>query len=308
MMLIIDTAMEPVFKEMTASIRNGCLLLIPLLFVFKTAWSLVKGFTGDQHVHYQGLFGAVLLWLLVASYSDLMGYMDLFCQGIINFIEPPQTDPVRAVAAVMYARNTTELVNAAGSVQKGLSQVSQGQIIQGAGSTLSSVAGYFIKSVKDAGTDFIAGLLTIFASLARMVIETVRALLLKFLIAIGPIALSLSIIDGFGNISRHWFQKLLSVYCWSLTLNILDRIIIGYFTQVALVPEAMILNGTPVNADTPYFMDQLIVGGMYMMVPWLTGSFLGGVNAGLFLDNKVKLLSTMVSTVVGSAKSLTAGK
>lgn len=307
-MLILDLPLQHSFTGMLGTIRNGCLILIPLLFAIKTGWSLIKGFTGDQHIHYQGLFGAILLWLLVASYGEIMSYLDIFCQGIINFVEPPEKDPVQAVSEAMYSRNVLELTNAAGNVQKGLNEISQGKVLQGAGSTVSNVASYFIKSIKDEGTDFIAGLLTIFASIARMVIETVRAILLKFLIAVGPIALSFSIIDGFGHLSRHWFQKLVSVYCWSLTLNILDHIVIDYFTQIALVPEIKILAGQTSVADTPYFMDQLIVGGMYMMVPWLTSSFLGGVNAGQFLDNKVKLLSTMLSTVVGSAKTMVAGK
>lgn len=307
-LLLADQPMQHAFNGMLESIRNGCLILIPVLFAIKTGWSLIKGFTGDQHIHYQGLFGAVLLWLLVATYGEIMTYLDIFCQAIINFVEPPEKDPIQAVAQAMYARNVVELANAAGGVQKGLSEIRHGQVLQGTGSTVSGIAGYFIKSIKDQGTDFIAGLLTIFASIARMVIETVRAMLLKFLIAVGPIALSFSIIDGFGHLSRHWFQKLVSVYCWSLTLNILDHIVIDYFTQIALVPEVKILMHQNPTAETPYFMDQLIVGGMYMMVPWLTGSFLGGVNAGQFLDNKVRLLSTLASTVVGSAKTLVAGK
>lgn len=297
-------AMQFVFSDLMSKIRNGCLLLIPFLFLIKTAWALIRGFTADIHIHYQGLLGAILLWLLVACYPELMGQLDTLTQAIIGFVTPPLEDPVTAVMNAMTTREWVEKGFLLKDLGNAVGQIGQGQVVQGSGKALSDISGYFIKSVKDSGENLIGGMLSIFASLARMVIETVRSMLLKFLIAVGPLALTFSIADGFGHVSRHWFQKLLSVYCWSLTLNILDHVVIDYFSRIALSPAVSKISHTQGPADSPYFMDQLIVGGMYMMVPWLTGSYLGGVNAGQFLTNKVRILSTLASTVSGSAKSL----
>lgn len=305
---ITDAPMQQTFLQLLNSIRNGCLVMIPLLFLIKTGWSLLKGFTGDQHIHYQGLFGAILLWLLVACYPEVINYLDIFCQGVIGFVEPPVRDPVTTLSSLMLAREAAEKSNTVNGLTQAATQIGHGQVLQGTGNALSGISSYFLKSVKDAGQDFLAGLVAIFASLARMVIEVIRAMLLKFLIAVGPIALSFSIIDGFGHVSRHWLQKLVSVYLWSLTLNILDHIIIDYYTAAALIPALPVQTGISADQDSPYFMDQLIVGSMYMMVPWLTGSFIGGVNAGQFLTNNVKTLSTVASTLMGSAKTLVAGK
>lgn len=301
-------AMQFVFTSLMTSIRNGCLLLIPLLFLIKTAWALIKGFTSDVHIHYQGILGAVLLWLLVACYPELIGQLDTLTQAIIGFVTPPVDDPVTAVMNAMTLRENSEKAYLLKDLGTAVGQMGQGQVVHGSGKAISDISGYFIKSVKDSGDNLIGGMLSIFASLARMVIETVRSMLLKFLIAVGPLALTFSIADGFGHVSRHWFQKLLSVYCWSLTLNILDHVVIEYFSRIALGPLVSRFTSTQAPPESPYFMDQLIVGGMYMMVPWLTGSYLGGVNAGQFLTNKVRILSTLASTVSGTAKSLLGSK
>ena len=295
--------MQFVFQDLLGNIRKGCLILIPLLLLIKTATSLIKGFTSDLRVHYQGLFSAILLWLFVACYPEIINQLDKVCQAIISFVAPPLGNPIQEVNQAMFARKVLENANQTEEFNKAIKEIGNGHVLNGSGHVISTLSGTFIKSVKDTGEDFIGGLLAIFASIARMIIEIVRAILLKFLIAVGPIAISFSISDGFTHVARYWLQKLVSVYCWALTLNILDHIVIDYYTQVALYPA--VTGNAP---ETPYFMDQLIVGGMYMMVPWLTSSFLGGTNAGQFLSQQVRVLSTLASTVTSAGKSIIAGK
>jgi len=308
-MLIEDVAMVMGFKVLIASVQKGCLLFIPLLLVLKTGLTLLKGFTDPAvKVHYQPLLTGILVWLLIATYPEVMNHLNMLCESMIAFVAPPVKDPVAEIGAAILGRQLANSTHTNDLMKMAWNQIINGDLVNGTESAANAAAGAVVNSVKSTGEDWFAGLLSIFASIIRMMIETVRAVFLQFLIAVGPIAITFSLAEGFNHVARYWLQKLLSVYCWALTLNILDNVIILYYQQAALVPAVLQVNGHSSNASTPFFFDQIIVGGMYLIVPWLTSTYLGGMDAGHFLTNKMNVVSTLVTSVMSTAKSLIAGK
>ncbi len=303
MLLLNDMPMQFVFNQLGGNLQNGCLILIPLFMVIKIGLMILKSFISPHPIAVHSIFFGVLLWVFVATYSDVIKNIIALANYIISIIIPPVDDPVKAITKSMNASHELLLINTYNHMSASLGKIGSGEVLKGIHDMGAYAFGAMVDNVKQTGMDFFSSLVSIFASLARAFMETVRAILLKFLILVGPLALTLSINEGFAHIGKFWLQKLFSVFCWSLTLNILDHLIIDYYTQVSMATASHTFNSGDAATDTPYFMDQLIVGFMYTMVPWLTGLYLGGFNSSHFLSNTFRMFSSLVTSALSTTHS-----
>jgi len=273
--------------------------------LIKMGLIILKGFFSSHPFNFHSFYTGIILWIFIASYGVVMQNLTNLCNYIIGMVSDPVQDPITAISSSMNEARVLRMVE----YQKNLDQSAQknktGNIWQSLKDWTSATWGAMVEGVKSTGQDLMASIVAIFASLARAFIEAVRSILLKFLILIGPLALTLSLNEGFQYISKFWLQKLVSVYLWSLTLNILDHIIIDYYHQVAVLPVLNNVIGLPGKPpETPYYADQLIVGFMYTLVPWLTSLYLGGFNSGHFLSTTFRAFTSLVSTGLSSTNSL----
>ncbi len=297
--------MQGVFNQIQNSIQKGCLILIPLFMVIKIALIIIKGFISDHPINYHPFYSGIFLWLLISTYPVVVQKISDLSNYIIGIVSAPVDDPIKAISESMNEARVLREANVHKNLNQSAEKLKSGNIFKGLSDLSNAAWGAMIEGVKESGQGFLASLVSIFASISRMFIESVRSFLLKFLILIGPLALTFSLNEGFGHIGKFWLQKLFSVYCWSLTLNILDHIIIDYYHQVAVVPQLNTLIGSPNSvSETPYYVDQLIVGFMYTLVPWLTSLYLGGFNSSHFLTTTFRTFTSLVSTAISSTQAL----
>jgi hypothetical protein len=305
MILLNDLPMQFGFIGLQSNIQKGCLLLIPLFMLIKMGIILMKGFVSSHPMNYQSFYGGILLWVFIATYGTVIQNVSGLASYIVELVSKPIENPILAVSLSMEEAKVFQAVNFGKNMDNSISKIKSGEILKGIQEVGATTFGAMVENVTQSGRDFLASIVAIFASLARSFIETVRAILLKFLIIIGPLAMTLSINEGFGHIWKFWLQKFFAVYCWSLTLNILDHLIIDYYHQVAVMPVLnQFLGQKSGSPETPYFMDQLIVGLMYTMVPWLTSLYLGGFNSNHFLTNNFRMFTSLVTTALSSAHSV----
>jgi len=297
--------MQLVFNQLQSGIQTGCLFLIPLFLLIKIGLLIIKGFISSNPIHYHSFYTGILLWILIATYPTVIQKTGAVCNFIIGFVSKPLDDPIHSVTIAMNEARALRLATYSKNLDQSTQKMKSGNLWQGLKNWTSSTWAAMISEVKSTGVDFLASLVSVFASIARAFIETVRALLLKFLLAIGPLALTLSLNEGFGHIGKFWFQKLVSVYLWSLTLNILDHIILDYYNQVSVMPALnQFIGQGQGSTETPYFMDQIMVGFMYTLVPWLTSLYMGGFNSSHFLTTNFRAFTTLVSSSLTTTNSL----
>jgi hypothetical protein len=306
MILIDNIPIQLVFNQLQSNIQSGCLIMIPLFMLIKMGLIIIKGFVSSGPIHYNSFFPAIILWIFIASYGNLIKEIEQLADYIVNIVTKPVDNPIVAINKIMNEASVAHQGIFKNSINQSFEKIKSGKIGSGIEEFVSAEIGSRLQELKQNGIDFFGSMVSIFASIARMFIETVRTILLKFLIIIGPLALTFSLNEGFGHIGKFWLQKLFSVYCWSLTLNILDHIIIDYYRQVTI--SNITTNPLESQGDwtgVPIFMDQLIVGFMYTLVPWLTSLYLGGFNSGHFLGNTFRVFTSLVTSTISSIHSAT---
>lgn len=305
MILLNDIPLQLVFNHIQSGIQKSCLILIPLFMMIKMGMIILKGFIFSHPHNFHSFYLGILLWVFIATYSGVMQEITSLGNYIVGMVSDPVQDPIKEISASMNEARALRMGVYNKNLEQSAQKIQSGNIWKGLKDWNAATWGAMVEGIKSTGQDLMASIVAVFASLARTFIETIRAFLLKFLILIGPLALTLSINEGFEHIGRFWFQKLISVYLWSLTLNILDHIIIDYYHQIAVIPLLNTLLGVPANSpETPYYVDQLIVGFMYTLVPWLTGLYLGGFNSGHFLSSSFRAFTAFISTGLSSSNSL----
>jgi hypothetical protein len=297
--------MQIVFNHLQSSIQNACLVMIPLFMLIKMGLIILRGFISGHPFNFHSFYSGILLWIFIATYSVVIQQVANLSNFIITMVTDPVQDPITAISTSMNEARALRMAVYNKNLDQSAQKIKSGNLWQGLKDWTSSTWGAMIEGVKSTGMDLMASIIAIFASLARAFIETIRSILLKFLIIVGPLALTLSINEGFQYIGKFWFQKLISVYLWSLTLNILDHIIIDYYHQIAVLPVLNSLIGPSVKTpETPFYVDQLLVGFMYTLVPWLTSLFLGGFNSGHFLSTSFRAFTSLVTTGLSTSNSL----
>ncbi len=116
--------------------------------------------------------------------------------------------------------------------------------------------------------------------IVRLFVERVRSILFAFLFAVGPLALALSCIPGLSGIAVHWFKTWLSVALWTVTLAVIDNLVLVMQGQI-IKEVANATDGTAFSMDVVCINLVFIV--MYFSVPVLTTYYVGGSGGGAFL-------------------------
>jgi len=161
----------------------------------------------------------------------------------------------------------------------------------------------------------------------RMIIEHVRAVVLAFLIIVGPIAILLSITPLHSDMTKKWYKMYVAVLLWALTINIMDALVIAHANNSLKIDPAISENapdGTKhesqayyVNAVGSMLADRGAQAGfvnfvfslMYLCVPLLTAFFAGDKMAGGILSfvtmKSVDYAMKGVSAVASGGKGMT---
>jgi hypothetical protein len=128
------------------------------------------------------------------------------------------------------------------------------------------------------------------ASIARKLIEIFRQTLLGFLYVVGPIALTMSVLPGFGKLLIKWFSHYLSVQFWSVTLVILDNLVVLYTDLSKMRTSVMSgLSLSEASEKIDILLLNIVITVLYFMVPYLTSLFIGQSSTGMFQSRALGL-------------------
>lgn len=266
-----NISMNPSFliavEEMASVVLYPCMLIVPTLVLMTLLVSLVKGFTAREgvSVNYGPVARGFILLGLLFFYQELLEIISGTIGAFAGFLNQP---------ANIYAE---------------LDQLAGGNSETG----LEGLAGYVEETVQFFNSFNLLSLLQSFtlggiASIARKLIELLRQTLLGLLYITGPIAISLSVLPVFGQLVQKWFQNYLSVQCWSISLIILDNIVVLYrnLTQHRLgLMDGLSVSEAAEKLDM--ILITFIIGLLYLMVPYLTSLFVGQTQSAVYQSRTI---------------------
>ena len=255
------------FKEIVVEVRNVCLVLIAAIFIIRTGWLVLVGFSGDNSKNppVNSILTGVLIWAVVFGYVEIMHYLT----GVIDWM----------VNAMPTSSGEDKINNILSSLA-GPRPVNPDEA-----GALDSIKGFLgmMSSLQNLGVNFITSGLSI---LARDIILFLREFILGFVLIVGPIALTLSTIPGMSMLVKKWFTLWLNVSCWAISLQLLDELITKVFVNV-IGPNIDVFYTSPL-----FLIINIILLFMYFMIPWLTSQFTGSSVAGIFYSNVVGMITT----------------
>jgi hypothetical protein len=153
------------------------------------------------------------------------------------------------------------------------------------------------------------------ASIARKLIEIFRQTLLGFLYVVGPVALTMSVLPDFGKLVQKWFSHYLSVQMWSITLVILDNLVVLYTDLSKMRTSVMSgLSLSEAGEKIDILLLNIVITVLYFMVPYLTSLFIGQSSTAMFQSRALGLAtagamlltrgsSAAAGTIIGSQVS-----
>lgn len=221
---------------------------------------LCKAYFGDMRLDPSGVIKVIALWICVAAYSPLiyaiydatLWFNALVADTNVNILES-----LDKLADNSYLKQHTTTANF------GFTDV---------------------KLPFDDATSFFTWIVLMvengLAMIVRIFIERIRAMLLAFTLACGPVAFTIATIPGFGGTAGHWLRIFISTSLWGLTLSILDGLMAS-FIQNFNMPTGDSMTEAAVSLDI------LVVNGavilMYLSVPLLTSFYIGSAASASFL-------------------------
>jgi len=130
-------------------------------------------------------------------------------------------------------------------------------------------------------------------SIIAIIVQLFAVYTFKLLLILGSLAFAFSIIPSFRNQIDVWFGALLNVGFTFTTLNILDHVVRNVYYQI--VNERLQGQG-----ESSFFIVDIMMTLMYLMVPWITSKYVGKGDAGRIMSKGVGL-ATMAAVGIATA-------
>lgn len=151
-------------------------------------------------------------------------------------------------------------------------------------------------------------------AIIRSTIGLIQHYLLGVLLVVGPLAITFSIIPAMGSLRVQWFSRWLNLSCWSITMNILDEILIGSTTKFKNYIEGQAKSGVSLmdmdsSITQEFIIVNLVIVVLYVMVPFITSFYTNAESTGQFLSKAVAATGFMAHQAMGmAAKSASAAQ
>jgi hypothetical protein len=271
-------------------VRYSTMLIVPTFVGITLIVALAKGFTSQRgvEVDYSPVVRGFILMVSLFFYAEVLGLISGAIGGFAGFITQP--DNIYANLNVLQSGVPAEPDPADNSISGYIGQ---------AVALMSSF------NLHEMMQSFVLGGI---ASIARKLIELFRQTLLGFLYVVGPIALMMSVLPGFGKLLMKWFSHYLSVQFWSITLVILDNLVVLY-TDISKMRTSVMsgLSLSEASEKIDILLLNIVITVLYFMVPYLTSLFIGQSSTGMF-QSRALGLATAGAMLLTRGSSAAAGK
>ncbi len=261
----IDAGFLSLVELLMNQIRANCLFLVPAFMLMGFIVALIRAvFTGSEMMLDPGfIIRAVVIWFILFNYVELTDIITGAIEGFRNLVPAPDGLMTRLnnfATSVVTLKPADPDPNA--SPMDRLLDFAQGAF------NFQFGLQYWLVSLIEQGATMVI----------RLGYEKLRAMLLAFLTVAGPLSLTLSVFPGMEKVAGHWFRGWFVVHMWSVTLRVLDSIIVAYNQTVF---DAAMRSGETA------FMDSILINVvcvlMYFLVPSLTSYFVGyAATSGFF--------------------------
>lgn len=275
----INPSFLAIIEEMASVVRFPCILLIHTLMAITLIITLARGFTAREGVSvaYGAVVRSFILLGFLYFYQEIMELISSTIGAFAGHLNQP-TNIYAALEELPGGDSANPEYSLTDYVEEAVDYINSFNLL----SLLQSVA--------------LGGI----ASIARKLMELLRQTLLGLLYVTGPIAISLSVLPFFGQLVQKWFQNYLTVQCWSITLIILDNIVVLYrhLSQHRLG----LMHGLSVSEASEkldMILITLIIALLYFMVPYLTSLFIGQAQSAMY---PARVLATGAGAAVLTAQ------
>jgi hypothetical protein len=285
----VDPGFLSLVQMLVNQVMHNCLWLVPSFMLLGFIVALLQAvFTsGEMMLDTNFLLRGVIIWFFLFNYLEILDIVTSAIEGLKNIFPVPDVlERLNNFASSVVSLKPTEPDPNASPADRLL------DYIKGAFNFHFGLQYWLVSLIESGITLFI-----------RISYEKLRALLLAFLTTVGPLSLTLSVIPGMERIASHWFRGWFVVHMWSVTLRILDSIIVNY--------NETVFNTAMANGETA-FMDSIIINLvcilMYLMVPSLTTYFVGYAATSGFLGKLAGIVASIGAAAVFGAKASSGGR
>jgi hypothetical protein len=253
-------------------VRYSTMLIVPTFVGITLIVALAKGFTSGRgvEVDYSPVVRGFILMVSLFFYGEVLGLISGAIGGFAGFITQP--DNIYSNLNVLQSGVPAEPTRDSNS------------IVGYIGEAVAFMSAFNLHEMMQS---FVLGGI---ASIARKLIEIFRQTLLGFLYVVGPIALTISVLPGFGKLLIKWFSHYLSVQFWSVTLIILDNLVVLYTDLSKMRTSVMSgLSLSEASEKIDILLLNIVITVLYFMVPYLTSLFIGQSSTGMFQSRALGL-------------------
>ena len=282
---VVDANFMSLVQLLMNQVRANCLFLVPAFLLMGFIVALIRAvFTNGEMMLDPGfIVRGVVIWFLLFNYVEIADIVTGAVEGFKNLVPEP--------AGIMSALNefaSSPLTGNAGEPDPNASPMDR--LVGFAQGLINFQFGWthFLVSLFEEGI----------LMFVRGAYEKIRIMLLAFLTVAGPLSLTLSVFPGMEKVAAHWFRGWFVVHMWSVTLRLLDAIIINYNDTVF---SAGMNNGETAFMDT--IIINLVCLLMYFMVPSLTTYFVGYAATSGFFGKLAGVVATGARVAAGGAKA-----
>ena len=216
--------------------KGNCLSLAGIMLFVHFSYTLFRMLVFGEKLDVTNLMRVVALMFFIGSYNELMGLV---------------------VSAI------NELSNTYAKVDDILAKI---KTVSGDSANNSSAWDMLTMDLGGALNFILTAIEHGLSMIIRLLLENVKQVLMAFIYSVGIFAAALSTVPGLGGTISHWFRAMLNILFWTLTLSVLDNLVVGLSTAISSNQGSDIVNMLVVNLA-------LIL--MYIAVPVLTTIYIG---------------------------------
>ena len=227
-------------------VKGVCLPIVGLAFLFLFLIQMTKWASGEHTIDWTGFGRFILLSLLLVNYEEVLTQINSLIAYFSNSIGP-------GLGNYSSGLSLTEKVNQL--LERTRSKPDYSLWTDG----LNNIFDWIVSNATH-----------MIIILSRAVIYCIREIYMMFLMAVGPIALLLSLFPFFENTAVHWLRTYLTAGMWAFSMGILDLLLNSYLDRMLAT-----------NNDNGLVIMNIGIMLMYLSVPYITSKYMGGLQSQL---------------------------
>lgn len=269
------------YLAMGSAIAGSMLVVAFMLLSFRIGVITFRSFTEGDLFDFLSLSKYVAFVIAIAYYSEIMGMVSLFFAGLTSAVPANEVGFVEGIGMAFDASMgaVNQVFNPSENNEDGILQRVQNAFYAVGNNFYSTAWSLMSQSI---------------TTIVRFILEYMRAFLIGFLYATGPIAIVISMIPSLENTLKKWFSAYTSIQLWAITMSILDSLVGIYFEKSLHYGQSV--DGQYIEATAIYplgnmtrLIDYVVITILYLMVPYLTTLYAGHSSVGQFLSKATAL-------------------